>query len=454
MQRLRTNILAVSGLASCAAAVLACVGPERAVAHGSDETAGYVVVPKVLVRDADENHPTAIDTLVQLTNTRSQPVNVQCYYVNANGYCGGDFERPCWENEDCTIERVCEGGGGPTAPPTGTCQPGGGACNEDTDCPPLRQSCDPGWFPSPDFFVTLTREQPIGWSAKTGLISGSTDLPCLNGGGSCKSQSAGDVLGVGPLFRGELKCVQLDADGNPAAANDLKAEATILRATTEAVELASSAYNGVGFEALSAASSAGDRAEGVLCLGDKPEGEEAPCAATYTPCPNVLIAEHFFDGAVLPDTDAAVRTSLTLVPCSENLQEESTAIGADLPPIIRVQMLVYNEFEQRFSTGAEVQCYRDTLLSDIDTIVGNPMDDRYSVFSVFVQGTLTGQTRLRGVQGPPAENGYGLLGVIEELYIRVSDGGVPVASAAYDLQHDIGSSRGDAVKLRPRGDGD
>jgi hypothetical protein len=425
-----------------AAALWISLTPQGVAAQGSDDTAGLIVVPKVLVRDPSLTHPTGIDTLIQLTNTRNEPVSVQCYYVNANGYCGSDEQRPCWEDSDCTIVRECV---------EGTCNPGTSSCETAEDCRPLLQACVPGWVPSPDFFVTLTSAQPIGWSAKTGLISGRDDLPCFGLlCGTKEEQNFGDVVGVGSPFRGELKCVQLDADDNPAAANDLKIEATILRATLDETQLAASAYNGVGFEAVSAASSLQDRTGGVLCLGDKPAGESLPCAANYAPCPNVLIAEHFFDGAQLPNTNAQVKTSLTLVPCSENLQE------ASLPPKLRVQMLVYNEFEQRFSTGADVQCYRDTLLSDIDTIVGNPSDDRFSVFSIYVQGTMTGQTRMRGVQGPPGAHGYGIIGVIEEHYSATENPGRgPIATAAYDLQFDIGSSRGDAIRIRPRiGGGD
>ncbi len=67
-------------------------------------------------------------------------------------------------------------------------------------------------------------------------------------------------------------------------------------------------------------------------------------------------------------------------------------------------MLVYNEFEQRFSTSARVGCYRNTPLADIDTLPG-PTGDRYSIFAAGVQGTTVGQTRIRGVPGPAGRLG-------------------------------------------------
>jgi len=61
---------------------------------------------------------------------------------------------------------------------------------------------------------------------------------------------------------------------------------------------------------------------------------------------------------------------------------------------------VFNEFEQRFSVSSPVRCFFDKNLSRIDTV-----DPNRSIFSVYVAGTLTGQTRIRGV-------GTGLMGVL------------------------------------------
>ena len=84
-------------------------------------------------------------------------------------------------------------------------------------------------------------------------------------------------------------------------------------------------------------------------------------------------------------------------------------------------MLVYNEFEQRFSTSSRVECYQATRLSDIDTQPG-PAGDQFSIFTVGVQGTITGQTRIRGVRGPDGPLGYGLLGVGCEMHAATPGG--------------------------------
>ena len=106
-------------------------------------------------------------------------------------------------------------------------------------------------------------------------------------------------------------------------------------------------------------------------------------------------------------------------------------------------MLVYNEFEQRFSTSARVECYRATTLADIDTRPG-PTGDTTSIFSVGVEGTLTGQTRIRGVHTADGPLGYGLLGVACENYREVT-GGPILATTAFNLHHSAFRIQGDAV---------
>jgi hypothetical protein len=69
-----------------------------------------------------------------------------------------------------------------------------------------------------------------------------------------------------------------------------------------------------------------------------------------------------------------------------------------------VQYLVFNEFEQRFSTSRSVTCKQDLDLSEIDTT-----QPSRSIFSVAVAGTLTGQTRLNPI-------GSGLLAVATEFH--------------------------------------
>jgi hypothetical protein len=163
----------------------------------------------------------------------------------------------------------------------------------------------------------------------------------------------------------------------------------------------------------------------------------------YAPCPNVLILNHFFERASTP-LGAFVQTELTLVPCSEDLSASFDNFLVDGPPTVTAQMLVYNEFEQRFSTSARVQCYRSTTLSDIDTRLGGA-DDAFSIFAAGVQGTLVGQTRIRGVRGPETGSGYGLIGVAMESY-SAAIGAPADAMDAFNVHADIGfREEGDAV---------
>ena len=68
------------------------------------------------------------------------------------------------------------------------------------------------------------------------------------------------------------------------------------------------------------------------------------------------------------------------------------------------QFLVFNEFEQRFSTSRTVDCFKEIQLSNMET-----SDNTRSIFSAGVSGTLTGQTRINPI-------GSGLLAVAHEVH--------------------------------------
>jgi hypothetical protein len=336
-------------------------------------------------------------------------ITVDCWWINANSHCGG----PCNPLEDdCTI---CEN--------SAQCLPG--------------LSCVPDWGVS-DFQVILTPGQPIGFTASFGL----PDVPCTtfpNDPPTCQTAGGGFVKAVQEdPFRGELKCVQVDANDIPVARSDLKIEATVVRTTVPTMPpggpgiTTAAAYNGIGFAATSVGPGGLDD---PLCLGSLPEGSPDTCAATYVPCPGVLILDHFFDGAE-PEFGGVVNTELTLVPCSEDIGDPDVSGSFE----VVAQMLVYNEFEQRLSVATKVECYRSTLLSEID----KPASPTFSIFAVGTRGTLTGQTRIRGVQGSDGRLGYGLLGVACENYREVP-GGPILATTAFNLHHTGLRGPGDAV---------
>jgi hypothetical protein len=401
--------IALSGFAAVGM-LLGVAGRANAQVVASDEVAGYLVFPKIIVQASAAPGDLAIDTLIQITNTRTSgdPVTVHCWYVNANGHCDGT----------------------------------GAVCADNSQC--QTGICVPGWRPN-NFEFTLTNEHPIGWSALQGRDL-SALVPADRG-----TLAEGSIPGVLERpFRGELKCVEVDGpDGPPSAANNLKGEATIIGVQEVAAAPGrqwAASYNAIGFQADVNATNS-DALGDPLCLGGLPAGAPAgtECAMEYAPCPNVLILNHFFEQATAPfGSGATVQTALTLVPCSEDLGHPFPDFRQEAPPTVTTQMLVYNEFEQRFSTSTKVQCFRDTVLSDIDTQAG-PADDPYSVFAVGVQGTLTGQTRIRGVSGSIAPTGYGLLGVAQEFYSS-SPGSPILASDAFNIHMDTGfRAESDAV---------
>jgi hypothetical protein len=167
-------------------------------------------------------------------------------------------------------------------------------------------------------------------------------------------------------------------------------------------------HNAIGIQAIQGAVND----DTTLVLGG-PEPE-------YNGCPNFLILNHFFDFAENPVTDdgSFVITALTLVPCTENYLRQ-------IPGAAVVQYLVYNEFEQRFSTSRTVQCKQLLPLSNIDTT-----QNERSIFSAGVAGTLTGQTRMNPI-------GSGLLGVATEIHVPATGQDIlPIADFNLHYQGD------------------
>src|SRR5262249_39524166 len=72
----------------------------------------------------------------------------------------------------------------------------------------------------------------------------------------------------------------------------------------------------------------------------------------YNGCPETLIVDHIFDGAPDPVAVGFFVTDLTLVPCSEDFRTGTANLGRS-----SAQFLVFNEFEQRFSTTEPVTCF-------------------------------------------------------------------------------------------------
>jgi len=325
--------------------------------------------------------PTAgVDTLVQLTNTSEFLTKVHCFYTNTNSHCSNSPETIC---TDANFRSVC----------------------------PLGGLCVQGWQET-DFRLTLTKRQPISWSVNQGLSS--LPLATTPGQGSPPQFNEGNIPPVLEApFTGELICIQVDVTTElPTDRNDLKGEASIVKTIDGRIDDAK--YNAIGIKAIEGRQ---DGNPGILNVGG-PEAEYGTINENvdppFTGCPNVLTVNHFFEGAnvITHDGELAspVHTDLTIVPCERDyLTQTGNAPGAV------VQFLVFNEFEQRFSTSTKVDCYLETPLSDIDTRPG-PEGDPFSIFNVGVQGTLTGMSRLRSVAGPNVDgyDGRAILALIGE----------------------------------------
>ena len=376
--------------------------PARA-ATSSDEPAAIVVWPKIVVDTQGKftGGEVRTDTVVQLSNVDTvNAKEAHCFYINGNSHCANNPALVCESASDC---------------PSGT---SGFA------------ACVPGWS-EVDFDIIITSEQPLAWNASEGLQRGdfpleartchsgiatghpcNSDADCAGIAGSCLPLQTNIGSGIPPVpedpFVGELKCIQYALTNPPvpdqtAGSNKLKGEATIesvVAGPSQPIGLVDVAkYNAVGLKF--------DAAEAGV-----PPNELHMDGVQYEACPTTLLLNFFFESAdlIFPNTG-----DLTLVPCGDDFLDQ-------IPGKVTAQFLVFNEFEQRFSTSRLVDCFFESRLGNIDT----PNADR-SIFSFNVAGTIAGQARIRGVGNAPT--GRGLLGV-GRLFVE------DFASTAYDLYGD------------------
>lgn len=356
----------------------------------TEKGSSLLVFPKVI---ADGTR----DTVIQITNTGNSMVHAHCFYVNGA----------------LTF---------PDAPPG----PGN---------PPL-------WIET-DFDIWLTKQQPTHWVVSEGRLVNAADAPCTNlNGGVYDCNDAGlDPGRVPPVveyFTGELKCVEVDMSGAPLPGDHLKGEATtttfnvcnpgspldptdgtcVLEANsscttnTDCEELTDVAkYNAIGFKGLE-----NNIGSNVLCLGNEdgstPPTEECPNGAGYSACPQFWIANHFAQGAPNPTVEnGSVETSWTIVPCTQNFETQA-------PETVTIAINTWNEFETAFSSSAQVTCWDELSLDEINPVT----------FSYTALGTSFAQTRLR----PSSQTASGFLMVQSEAYSSDDDDGF-IATADVNL---------------------
>jgi hypothetical protein len=397
----------------------------------SDKPAAILIYPKIAV-----DVSSGVDTVVRMSNTnQTTPILMHCFYLDANAHCSGGTN----DGDICNDNpQHCDGG-----------------------------LCLDGWQ-EVDFRIRLTGGQPLQWKASDGLLEGrfcaekkgdkrvacktnddcdfGTDNYCMSGipitsgscqrnpgikcgsdadcnpspGGTCTQSNSGTRIPGVPEdpFRGELKCIAINEDGIPLPSNVLKGEALLEKSEDTNLDVAS--YNAIGIQATGKVS--GDA--NVLTLG----GDAA--TAEYNGCPNFLILNHFFEEAQdpVPGSTGDIETNVVYVPCSEDLLRQ-------IPGAAVVQYLVFNEFEQRFSTSKSVTCFQDTRLCHIDT-----PDCSRSIFNVKTAGTLTGQTRINPIGKAPLPSA--LLGIAVETH-----NGHNTRSAAFNLHMQGARDAADTITI-------
>ena len=412
----------------------------------SDRAGAIVIFPKILVDTSGR-----LDTLIRISNTSDRQVSVNCFYVNATPKCSlparscfpdpnDCYEAlgrcdPIWQETDFSITITARQPVGWLASEGAgvDCQFLKGVCANDSkrECD-LRDPCPrggrcilPPCFPLDDSRATRTGES----NAQSRVVPVPEDP-----------------------FIGELKCIATDENLLPVARNVLKGEAVIGRldvtdSKVTAVDVAG--YNALGIPAVIGH----NNRDNTLVLGGprEPDGQFVR-EVEYEGCPNILILDHFADGGVDPlipnlcredvctisgnpcaddrecenrcEMDvctisqtpcehnvecsplagrARVATDLTLVPCTQDFR---TQAPEDLETA--VQFLVFSEFEQRFSTSVRINCFYESRLSNIETA-----QNERSIFSAGVLGTLTGQTRIRGVDEGRPDRGNTFVGIAE-----------------------------------------
>jgi len=388
------------GLGVLLASVALCQGKARADVT-SDTPGSIVIFPKVI---ADGTR----DTLIQLTNTSNVGTSAHCWYFNALN--------------DCTPN---------------------------------------------NFFVDLTPQQPIWWRVSTGRATGNpTGVMRCTGGDhrACSStnecttgvcvEASGIFIGNVPQrinFRGELKCIQVDVSGVPMAGNSLKGEAILETLDSGQV----SEYNGIAIQAMTnpMPTCVGGPLAGQPCTGQSSCCQDSSCGTcnvvlkldnnTYNACPEELIVTHYAQGATDVFTGATVNSEITLVPCTEDIENNRpTHPDADIDPFLDpdaviAQFRVVNEEEEGpLSGGIPFSCWLNVSLDDVR------LGGIYDATNV---GTFV-KTRIPTV----ATAGNGLLGILEEFHLL---GSGPTATAAINMHHGENSrDSGDEI-IVPQGTG-
>jgi hypothetical protein len=388
----------------------------------TDQPGSIIVFPKVI---SDGTR----DTLITISNTGNMPAIVHCIYNNSpSGFCNLTTTQACRFDQDCPGTETCQ----LTTP--GVCSvTSTQACSIDTECPEF-ETCVHQCVES-NFDLILTGQQPTVWDVARGrVVDPSDEFPGLDPGS----------VPFKVDFVGELKCYTIDESGAPIAQNSLTGKACIYGQNAGA-DL--SEYSAV--TVFAKASPAKD-----LNLDN----------TEYNACPANVVLDHWSAGSGDAFTQSLVSTELTLVPCTEDFENQ-------LPPPGRAIFDIYNEFEEHLSASIDLGCYFNRRLSDIGSVfLRSSIRTDFaktritpSSSKVCYTGTNRGNVCSSDTDCPgflTSINGTnlgclsrpGLLAVSEEFYERsprTNGISVPAGTAAanVDVEGNRGSAGGDVIVL-------
>ena len=315
----------------------------------SDRPGSVTIWPKVI---ADGTR----DTLITLTNTSNGQAYAHCNYVNGLGFCrlSGAY---------CTLPSA-------SAVATAPACPGGAA-----------DVCDLQWQEL-DFDVILTRQQPTIWRVSTGRRDDPLQEPDAECEPDGNSQNCPGFFLIGQVvppvqpFAGELRCIQVAADGSALSGNAFKGEATLETIAKAAVDLPPPAgipvlstqiskYNSINIRAVRPPS--GDPA--ILPLNGVVPGTDP--FNVYNACPEAVEFTNYSVGAedlvadsidptACDDTPAGcpVTTEITVIPCRIDYERQ-------IPTRFVLNIVYHNEFEQLASVERDFQCWTNFTLEQL-----------------------------------------------------------------------------------------
>jgi hypothetical protein len=363
----------LSGLCGIAVAVGMVAAGARADVT-TESGASILVFPKIVANSI-------FDTVIQISNTGNSMLHAHCFYVDAS-------LRSTLSGFECKV-------------PSATCLP---------------------VWQETDFLIWLTKQQPTHWLASKGRNIDPLDGFQADGSGF-------DPGHIPPLndFIGELKCIEVSEADDPITGNHLKGEATIevIADTKGTLPDAPGTQKGdvSKYNAIGILGNPDVQPSNPLLLNDE----------VYNACPAKLILNHFATGAEDPVAaevssidSSSVATELTLVPCSEDFENQR-------PTSVTIQFVIYNELEQRFSASTTVTCFLNVELTDIDS----PGAPTRSAFSANFLGTDVAHSEITPVVNLDGTTG-GLIGVVERIVSVTEATGTVAARAAYNL-HTEGS---------------